>query len=92
MKVEHVPSNIGLSGTFHPYQDDPSGLYWKMVLATLTTGEGAGCIPIATDLSMPISCAVYNGVQYGFTLRFYNNPYDPSGLYWKRDIGTFEVK
>ena len=74
MKVEHVPSNIGLPGTFHPYQDDPSGLYWKMVLATFTTGEGTDCIPIGSDLSIPVSCVAYSGVQYGFTLRFYNNP------------------
>ena len=77
---------------FYRYQDDPSGLYCKMVLATFTTGAGTDCIPVGSDLSIPISCVAYNGVQYGFTLRFYNNPYDQSGLYWKMDIGTFEVK
>jgi len=33
-----------------------------------------------------------DGVQYGFTLRFYNNQYDPSGLYWKVDMNTLVVK
>jgi len=77
---------------FYPYQDDPSGLYWKMVLATFTTGAGTDCIPIGSDLSIPISCVAYDGVQYGFTLRFYNNQYDPSGLYWKVDMNTLVVK
>jgi len=61
-------------------------------MATLTAGEGADCIPIATDLSMPIPCVAYNSTQYGFTLKFYSNPYDPSGLYWKMDMSTLEVK
>ncbi|MCF8145712.1 MAG: hypothetical protein K9N21_17515 [Deltaproteobacteria bacterium] len=61
-------------------------------MATLTTGTGTNCIPIASDLSMPIPCASYNGAQYGFTLDFYQNPYDPSGLYWKMDLSTLVVK
>jgi len=39
-----------------------------------------------------MSCVSYNGAQYGFTLEFYHNPYNPSGLYWKMDMGTLEVK
>ena len=50
------------------------------------------CIPIQTDLSMPLDCGSYSGVQYGFTLRFYNNAYDSSGLYWKMDMSTLVVK
>ena len=78
--------------TFHSYPDDPASLYWKMVLASFTTGTGTDCIPIGSDLSIPISCVAYDGVQYGFILRFYNNPYDSSGLYWKMDLNTFEAK
>ncbi len=77
---------------FYRHPDDPSGLYWKMVLATFTTGEGTDCIPIGSDLSIPISCVAYSDTQYGFTLRFYNNPYDPSGLYWKMDMSTLTMK
>ena len=61
-------------------------------METLMIGEGSDCIPIGTDLSMPMSCVSYNGSQYGFTFNFYRNPYDPSGLYWKMDTSTFEVK
>ena len=41
---------------------------------------------------MSVPCVAYNGVQYGFTLGFYNNPDDPSGYYWKMDKSTLEVK
>ena len=71
---------------------DLSGYYWKLIKSTLTTGAGADCIPIGADLSMPINCVSYNGTRYGFTLRFYENPYDRSGLYWKMDGSTLVVK
>jgi len=77
---------------FYRNPDDPPGYYWKLVMATLTAGAGTDCIPIGSDLSMPMSCVSYNSTQYGFTLRFYNNSYDPSGLYWKMDMSTLEVK
>ena len=90
--VEYNGNQYGFILDFYRHPDDPASYYWKLIMATLTTGEGPDCIPIEADLSIPISCGAYNGVQYGFTLRFYSNPYDPSGLYWKMDIGTFEVK
>ena len=90
--AEYLGNRYGFTLNFYSNPDDPSGLYWEMVLATFTTGEGTDCIPIGGDLSMPIPCAAYSGTQYGFTLRFYNNPYDPSGLYWKMDLSTFSVK
>ena len=86
----HLHSNV-LKSIFQYSPDDPSGLYWKLDMATLTTGTGTDCIPIGSDFSMPIPCAAYYGVQFGFTLRlFYPNPYDPSGLYWNMDLSTFE--
>ena len=90
--AEYNDAIYGFLLDFHHSPDDPSGYYWKLVMATLTTGEGTDCIPIDSDLSMPIPCAAYNGVQYGFTLKFYNNPYDPSGYYWKMDMSTLVVK
>ena len=90
--AEYNGARYGFLLDFYRNPDDPPGYYWKLVMATLTAGEGADCIFIGTDLSMPIPCAAYNGTQYGFTLRFYNNPYDPSGLYWKMDMSTVEVK
>ena len=90
--AEYNTTRYGFILDFYRNPDDPSGFYWKLVMATLTSGTGTDCISIGSDLSMPIPCAAYNGVQYGFTLRFYNNPYDPSGLYWKMDMGTLVVK
>lgn len=90
--AEHNGAEYGFTLDFYRNPDDPSGYYWNLVMATLTAGEGADCIPIATDLSMPIPCVSYNSTQYGFTLKFYNNPYDPSGYYWKMDMSMLEVK
>ena len=77
---------------FYSNPGDPSGLYWKMDTSTFTTGSGSDCITVGTDLSLPVSCAEYASVQYQFTLVFYDNPGDPSGLYWKMDPDTFKVK
>lgn len=90
--AEYLGNRYGFTLNFYSNPDDPSGLYWKMDGSTLTGGTGSDCIPIGSDLSMPMPCAAYNGTQYGFALRFYSNPYDPSGLYWKMDLSTLSVK
>jgi len=89
--AEYSDTRYGFTLNFYTNPDDPSGLYWKLDMATLTGGTGTDCIPIGTELSMPLPCVAYNGVQYGFTLGFYNNPYDPSGLSWKMDGSTLTV-
>ncbi len=43
--------------------------------------------PVGSDLSVPVYCARYQNIAYGFTLRYAPIPLD--GLYWKMDIGTF---
>ncbi|MCF8145706.1 MAG: 6-bladed beta-propeller [Deltaproteobacteria bacterium] len=90
--AEYIGNPYGFTLDSYRNPDDPAGLYWKLVLATLTTGQGENCLLIGSDLSMPIPCASYNGAQYGFTLNLYHNPYDPSGLYWKMDVSTLVVK
>ena len=90
--AEYNGNRYGFLLDFYRHPDDPAGYYWKLVIGTLTTGDGGDCLSIGTDLSMLMSCVAYNGTQYGFTLRFHNNPYDPSGLYWKMDMSTLEVK
>ena len=59
---------------FYRNPDDPSGLYWKLVMATLTAGNGTDCLHIGSDLSMPVSCVEYAGnigvVQQGQNLSF----------------------
>ncbi len=90
--AEYNSTQYGFTLNFYSNPDDPSVYYWKLDRATLTGGTGTDCIPVGSDLTMPIPCAAYNGTQYGFTLRFYSNPYDPSGLYWKMDMTTLEVK
>ena len=90
--AEYNGTQYGFPLSFYRNPDDPSGYYWNLVMAALTGGTGTDCIPIGSDLSMPMSCVAYNGTQYGFTLRFHNNPYDPSGYYWKMDKSTLVVK
>ena len=84
-------NQYGFTLNFYHNPDDPSGYYWHLDMTTLTIGTGTDCIPINSDLSILVPCVAYNGVQYGFTLGFYNNSYDPSGLYWKLDMSTLEV-
>ena len=90
--AEYHGSKYGFTLDFYRNPDDLGGFYWKLILSTLTKGEGAFCIPIGTDLSMPMDCVSYSGTQYGFNLQFYSNPYDPSGYYWKMDKSTLVVK
>jgi DNA-binding beta-propeller fold protein YncE len=90
--AEYNGNPYGFTLDFYRNPDDMSGYYWKMIKSTLTTGTGSACIPIVSDLSMPMDCVSYNGTQYGFTMRFYENPYDPSGYYWKMDMSTLVVK
>ena len=85
-------NQYGFTLDFYRNVEYPSGFYWKLISSTLTTGTGAYCLQIEIDLSMPMDCVSYNGSQYGFTLRFYPNPYDPSGVYWVMDKSTLMVK
>ncbi len=90
--AEYDGIQYGFLLDFYPNPDDLAGLYWKMVLSTVTQGQGDNCLQIGEDLSMPVPCASYNGTQFGFTLDFYPNPSDPSGIYWKMDFSTAVVK
>ena len=90
--AEYNGNPYGFMLDFYHHPDDPSGYYWKLVIGTLTTGTGSYCIAIGSNLSMPMDCISYNGTQYGLTLDFYPNPYDPSGLYWVMDKSTLSVK
>ncbi|MCP4681965.1 MAG: hypothetical protein GY864_06515 [Desulfobacterales bacterium] len=52
------------------------------------SSPGPACMDVDSNLSFTIPCADYNGIQYSFELDFYNNPDDPSGLYWELDLNT----
>jgi len=68
------------------------GLCWKLGDFGLAGEEVVDCLPIGSDLSMPVSCADYNGTQFRFILGFYPNPNDATGLYWQIDLDTFSSK
>ncbi|MCP4687098.1 MAG: PQQ-binding-like beta-propeller repeat protein [Desulfobacterales bacterium] len=63
---------------------DPSGLYWKLDMATLQAlpASAEGCAQLGEGYSLPV-CAEYYGNVFNFTLDFAQNPDDPGGLYWK---------
>ena len=90
--AEHAGINYEFTLNYYANPTDPSGLYWKMDLNTFKQSICGECISVGNDLSLPISCAEHSDTRYGFTLRYYNNPYDPSGLYWKMDKSTLLVK
>ena len=90
--VEYNGTKYAFTLGFYQNPDNLSGYHWNLVRGTLSAGTGPDCIPIGSDLSMPMSCVSYNGKQYGFTLDFHNNSYDPSGLYWMMDMSTLEMK
>jgi hypothetical protein len=77
----------GGSSNWHALSDTTGGDRDAMIRAIV-----GDCVLIGADLSMPIPDVTYNGKQYGFTLKFYSNPDDPSGLYWKMDMSTLEMK
>lgn len=90
--AEYQGTPYGFTLKYYRNPGDFLGHYWNLDAATLSEGSGGSCLYIGSDLSIPISCAEYNGTQYGFTLLFYPNLYDPSGLYWRMDMSTLEVK
>ena len=85
-------TNHAFNLVFYSNPSDPSGLYWRLDKSTLTAGSGAACITVGSGLDLSVSCAEYSSVQYAFTLKFYSNPADPSGLYWKMDMSTLKTK
>ena len=91
--AEYNGKKYGFTLRYYTHPDGLSGYHWKLDNATLTSGEnGSECLSIGSDLSLPMPCAAYGNAKYGFTLKFYSNPHDPSGLYWKMDMGTLVVK
>ena len=47
------------------------------------------CLNIDKNLELPVPCARYLGHGYGFTLDFFSNSEDLSGIYWQMDLGSF---
>ncbi len=86
--AEYAGVQLGFSLHFYSNPEDLQGLYWKMDRSSVNGGSGTHCIPVGADLNIPVSCVEYAGGQYGFILRFFNNPNDPDGLYWKMDLNT----
>ena len=90
--ADHNGNPYGFTLKFYQNPDDPSGYYWHLDMSTLKSGTGSDCLNIGSDISIVVPCAAYNSTQYGFTLRFLANSYDPSGFYWKLDTSTLVVK
>jgi len=80
-------TNFTSSGTYNiaVFAMDRKGVLSLPVQTTVTTTSN--CLAVASDLSISLSCAEYNGAEYGFTLGFYRNPDDPSGYYWNLGDG-----
>ena len=93
--VEYGSNLYRFTLDFYKNDSDPNEFYWKMDTDTLTEGNYSysnHCIAVGSDLMIEVPCAEYNGNLYEFSLRFYNSPSDPPGLYWKMDKSTLVVK
>lgn len=72
---------------YYQNASDPSNLYWRF--SSLRAGTAGGsCGSVDAELNISGVCVNYLGVQYTFSLDHYNNPSDPSGLYWKLQLVT----
>ncbi len=47
------------------------------------------CVIVEDDLSMEITCAMYDGIGYAFRLDYHVNLSDPDNFLWKMDISSF---
>jgi hypothetical protein len=88
--VEYQGNEYAVTLQYYQNPNDFLGYYWKLGDAAPT--EGTGCLHIGSNLSIPISCAEYGVVKYGFTLLFYSNSSDLSGLCWQMDKNSLVVK
>ena len=62
---------------------DGKGTLSLPVQTSVTVPSTTDCLTVASDFSIHVRCAEYNGNPYGFTLDFYRHPDDTSGYYWK---------
>ena len=83
-RYEATYTNLTSSETYNVavFAMDQKGVLSLAVQTSVTVTITTGCLAVASDLSIKVSCADYNGNQYGFSLDFYRHPDDPSGYYW----------
>jgi hypothetical protein len=76
------------------YSPDSAESLWKADLSTLseTQSSNLSCIPVGDDLILNVPCAIFRGKQYQFSLNFYRNPRDLSGVYWRMDLNTVKER
>lgn len=76
------------------YYPDPAELLWKAdpFAFSETRSGNLSCIPAGDELGLTIDCALFRGKQYQFSLNFYRNPNDLSGVYWRMDLNTLKEK
>ena len=88
--AQYQAVRYGFTLNYSPIAGDAAGLYWKMDVSTFEVLQGSvqPCVSVSDDLDLGL-CAQYQGVRYGFTLNYSPIAGDPSGLYWKMDMGTF---
>lgn len=93
-RYEGSYSGFTESGTYHVavFARDSKGVLSLPKQTSVTTAKGSeeGCITVGADLSIALPCVTYNESHYRFTLRYYQNPADPFGFYWKMDGSTLK--
>ncbi len=71
------------------YKDVPAD---QIVISKATILNPASvCMYVGDNLNLNVFCIEYQGVRYGFDMKFSSVADDPSALYWKVDASTFKT-
>lgn len=87
--IEYAGQHYEVAFDHYPNPSDPSGLYWRFSTLWASSSSGS-CGSVDANLNITGACVNYFGIQYTFSLDYYNNPSDPSGLYWKLKLATLD--
>ncbi len=91
--IQYSTYGFSFKLVYYPNPADPANFYWKLDPGSLqATPVLSDCISLAPDFSLKIPCAEYLGTEYAFTFLIYPNPEDPTGVYWKMDVGSVTLK
>jgi hypothetical protein len=87
LQVEYQNHPYAFTLLYYPNPIDTQGIYWRMNLQSFE--EIRHCIPLGDDKSLKIVASEQNN-RFAFTLKWYVNPTDTSGAYWKMDTLTYQ--
>ncbi len=58
---------------------------FSLIFPLMGQNSHGECIKVGTDLGMDLSCVTFSGNFFSLSFDFFNNPDDPTGVFWKLD-------